>query len=260
MATNPPPMPAAGDAFESRRSPGCWLLRGAAAPLVAFTTRLGGVSEGPYASLNLGLSTADDPGRVAVNRARLAGHLGLDEIATVRQVHGAGLHVVRAGGPAGAGDVLATTRPDLALAVATADCLGVAVWDAERTALAVAHAGWRGVLAGALEAALGWLARERPGRPLRAAIGPALRVCCFEVGPEVAERFPPLYLRPGARRPHLDLAGVARGRLRAAGVADAAIAEAGVCTCCTPELFYSHRRDGGVTGRHWTVARLLPAP
>jgi hypothetical protein len=115
------------------------------------------------------------------------------------------------------------------------------------------------MLAGALEAALAWLARERPGAVLRAALGPALRVCCFEVGPEVAARFPSACLRPGPRRAHLDLAGAARGRLRDAGIPDTAIAEAGACTFCSPELFYSHRRDGGVTGRHWTVARLRPA-
>jgi hypothetical protein len=259
MATNLPPLPAAGGAFEQRRASGCWLLCDSAAPLVAFSSRLGGVSEGPYASLNLGLSTGDDAARVAANRARLARGLGLGEVATVRQVHGAGLRVVCDGGPAGDGDVLATTRPNLALAVSTADCLGVALWDDERTALAVVHAGWRGVLAGALEAALAWLSRERPGSGLRAALGPALRVCCFEVGPEVAERFPAACIRSGPGRPHLDLAGAARRRLAAAGVPDAAIADPGLCTFCTPALLYSHRRDRGVTGRHWAVARLRPA-
>jgi polyphenol oxidase len=252
-------MPAAGGAFVERHAPGCWLFCGSDAPLVAFSSRLGGVSDGPYASLNLGLSTGDDAARVAENRARLARGLGLGEIASLRQVHGAELQVVRAGGPAGAGDVLATTLPDLALAVSTADCLGVALWDDARTALALAHAGWRGVLAGALEAALAWLARERPGCPLRAALGPALRACCFEVGPEVAERFPAACVVPGPRRPHLDLARAARDRLVAGGLAETAIADLGLCTSCTPERCYSHRRDRGITGRHWAIARLSPA-
>jgi YfiH family protein len=260
MPTNLPPLPAADGVFELRRAPGCWLLRDPAAPLVAFTSRLGGVSEGPYASLNLGLATGDDPARVAANRERVARGLGLREVATVGQVHGAGVRVVRAGGPAGEGDVLATTRADLALAIATADCLGVVLWDDFCTALAVAHAGWRGVLAGALEAALGWLARERPGRGLRAALGPALRVCCFEVGPEVAARFPAdCVRRPDSGRPHLDLALAVRARLAAAGIPEPAIADSGTCTCCAPALLYSHRRDRGVTGRHWAVARLRPA-
>ncbi len=260
MVTNPPSKSATESGpFREQREPGYWLLTAAAAPLVAFSTRPGGASGGPYASLNLGLSTADRPENVLENRRRLTRALGVEHVALLHQVHGAAVRSVSRAGLAGEGDVLATTTPDLALAVGTADCLGVVLWDEPRTALAVAHAGWRGLLAGAVEAALDWLARERPGARLRAALGPALGACCFEVGPEVAERFPPEHVRPGGVRPHLDLARAVKDRLATRGLAREAVLDLGLCTSCDPDRFYSHRRDAGVTGRHWALARLAPA-
>lgn len=259
MSTDPPPPPAAAAVFRQRHAPGHLYLADRHSPLIAFTTRLGGVSDAPYESLNLGLSTGDTPERVAENRRRLCRALGLDEIAFVRQVHGAALRVACAGGGAGEGDVLATTRSDLALAVSTADCLGVVIWDEARTALAVAHAGWRGTLAGAAETALDWLARTRPGAGLRVALGPALRACCFAVGPEVAVRFPAECVERRGERLYLDLARAVSGRLFARGVDPSSVADTGLCTSCTPGLFYSHRRDAGRTGRHWAVARLQGA-
>lgn len=259
MVTNPPQSRVDATGFAERRQPGSWIVSDPRAPLVAFSSRLGGVSDGPYASLNLGLSTGDRAESVAENRRRLLADLGVTELATVRQVHGAERQVVERGGPAGVGDVLVTTRSDLALAVSTADCLPVALWDEARTVVAVVHAGWRGTLAGALESALQSMAQAAPGARLSAALGPSIRACCFEVGPEVAERFPASCLHSTNARPRVDLARAAVERLAAGGVHRSDVLDLGLCTFCTPGLFYSHRRDHGVTGRHWALVRIEPA-
>lgn len=252
MTTNPPLI------FATHAGPGFRWLDAAGAPLVAFTTRKGGVSQPPYDSLNLGLSSGDRPEDVHENRRRVLATLGIEDVATVSQVHGAACQVVDAPGHAGPGDVLVTTRPDLALAVTTADCLGVVLWTEDREALAAVHAGWRGLVAGVLEAAAERLEALRPGVALHAAIGPGIRACCFEVGPEVAERFPADCVIATPPRPHVDLARAAARRLASAGVTAAHLHDLGECTSCDPATYYSHRRDRGTTGRHWALARLAP--
>jgi YfiH family protein len=226
---------------------------------VLFTTRRGGFSAAPYDSLNLGRSTGDDAATVARNQSHLLGALGVASPATMGQVHGADLLEVASGGPAGQGDVLATERPDVALAVSTADCLGVVVWNDGGTALAAAHAGWRGVLAGAVDAATAWVAaRTASPAHIRAAIGPGIRACCFEVGEEVAERFPADCITPDTPRLRLDLARAAKQRLADCGVTAERIVDLEMCTVCDAERFFSHRRDRGRTGRLWTLSRLHP--
>lgn len=219
---------------------------------VAFSTRRGGVSEGPYESLNLGILTDDEPERVDRNRALLAVRVGLEprSIAMGWQVHGA--EVKEWDGPdggfeasaAGGGpelervDAHATATPGLGLLVLVADCLPVALAGPGRVAML--HCGWRGLAAGIVERAAATFAE-----PPRAAIGPGIGPCCYEVGDEVRDRFRDV---DGASRGRmLDLKAVARARLRSAGVAD--IEDVGLCTSCRPDLFFSHRRDGGVTGR-----------
>jgi YfiH family protein len=208
---------------------------------VRFTTRAGGVSAGPYASLNLGRWTDDDPDAVAENRRRAAGGRPL---AFVRQVHGT--RVVTAGGPSADdaisdADGVATTAHGVAAIVLTADCLPVAL--AADGAVAMIHAGWRGLAGGVLEHGVRTLRALGADGALHAAIGPAAGACCYEVGDEVAERFP-----AWARRArHLDLKGVAAERLRAAGVAH--VSDVGRCTMCEPDVFFSHRASGGLTGR-----------
>jgi YfiH family protein len=243
--------------FTTSLEPGFRLLDRPGAPLVAFTTRHGGVSAGPFHSLNLGFSSGDRPEAVEENRRRLQEALGLGDVASLSQVHGDDCLAVDTGGLAGTGDALFTTRQDLALAVGTADCLGVVLWDQERRALAVAHAGWRGILGGVLESAAARILAAFPDAVLHAAVGPGIRACCFEVGPEVAARFPADCLREGAR-PHIDLARAARQRLLAIGVAPDRLLDLGECTSCEEATYFSHRRDRGTTGRHWTVARLAP--
>lgn len=217
-----------------------------------FTTRRGGVSEGAYASLNLGRWPDDDPDAVDRNRTIVADAIGvsLDAVVQGRQVHGARVERVERPRPAEREppevDGLATGEKGLALQVLTADCLPVAlIGDA---AVAMVHAGWRGLAAGVLEEGVA-VVRELGGDgELQAAIGPGAGGCCYEVGPEVHAAFG----RP-ARQATIDLKAIAAQRLLAAGVQE--VHDVGLCTMCAdPGLFFSHRRDGGVTGRQAGIA------
>jgi len=202
-----------------------------------FTTRRGGVSEGPYASLNVGLATQDDPDRVAANRERVREHAGAARLAQGRQVHGT--HVVVDGEGGEEADGQLTTRLGVAAIVLTADCLPVAL--AAPGAAGVVHAGWRGLAGGVLEAGVAALGSG----PVAAAIGPGIGPCCYEVGDDVRAVF-------GTSEPTLDLKAVARARLRDAGVTE--IHDCGLCTACDAERFFSHRRDRGLTGRQAGLA------
>jgi YfiH family protein len=217
---------------------------------VAFSTRQGGVSEGPYESLNLGILTDDDQDRVAENRRRLATALGVDaaRVAMGWQVHGTDLKQWDAppkrGGYANAGAELAkvdghtTSERDLALLVLAADCLPVALASDDKVAML--HCGWRGLAAGIIERAL-----QTFPEPPAAALGPSIEVCCYEVGPEVLEEFKGI--AGAAEGRHLSLRNVAISKLRDAGVEQ--IESIALCTSCHRDKFFSHRRDGGVTGR-----------
>jgi hypothetical protein len=177
-------------------------------------------------------------------------------VAWARQIHSATVLAVESPGLAGEGDALVTHRRGLALAVATADCVPIALGG--DGALAVIHAGWRGIAAGVVAAAVARL--ERPAPALAAWIGPAIGPCCYEVGWEVAEQVvaatTPAALRPSAAggRPYLDLAAAVAAQLSAAGVAIAGSVPR--CTSCNPELS-SHRRDGLAAGRNLAFAWLV---
>jgi polyphenol oxidase len=207
-----------------------------------FTTRRGGVSTGPFASLNLGRLTADDGHNVDENRDRVAALTGCprERFLYGRQVHGA--TVRRATEPPGPErppadeDGQATELTGHPALVFVADCLPVLL--AGDHAVAAIHAGWRGMAAGILEAGVAATDAHT------ALIGPGAGGCCYEVGEEVHAQFTAYDARRGDR---LDLAKVARARLDGAGVAR--VHDTGLCTMCHPELFFSHRRDGGVTGR-----------
>jgi purine-nucleoside/S-methyl-5'-thioadenosine phosphorylase / adenosine deaminase len=203
-----------------------------------FTTRRGGVSEGPFASLNLGLATDDDPQRVRANRARARELAGGRRLAQGRQVHGT--RVALDADEALEADGQASTRDDVAPLVLVADCLPVAL--AAPGAVAMVHAGWRGLAAGVLEAGVRALGE---GRVAAAAIGPGIGPCCYEVGDDVRAAF-------GTAGATLDLKAIARERLEAAGVAE--VHDCGLCTACERERFFSHRRDRGVTGRQAGIA------
>jgi YfiH family protein len=203
-----------------------------------FTTRRGGVSEGPYASLNLGLRTDDDAERVGENRERVRAQAGAARLAHGRQVHGT--RVVVDGHGIEEADGQVTTQPDVAAIVLVADCLPVAL--AGPGAVAMLHAGWRGLAGGVLEEGV----RALGEGPVAAAIGPGIGPCCYAVGDDVRAAF-------GSSGATVDLKAIARERLAAAGAA--AVHDCGVCTMCTPpDLLFSHRRDGPRTGRQGGLA------
>jgi polyphenol oxidase len=218
---------------------------------VLFSTRRGGVSNGRFASLNLGRLTADDGANVDANRDRLAAAVGLprDRFLYGRQVHGA--TVRRATEPPGAGrpaaeeDGQATALPDAAALVFVADCFPVML--AGEGAVAALHAGWRGLAGGIVAEGVAALRELGKDGPLTAVIGPGARGCCYEVGEEVHAAFADIPASRAGER-NLDLPAIARRKLADAGVG--AIHDTGLCTMCAgEELFFSHRRDGGITGR-----------
>jgi YfiH family protein len=222
---------------------------------VLFSTRRGGVSEGPFASLNLGRLT-DDPGEnVDANRERLAAAVGRprERFLYGRQVHGASVR--RATEPPGPArpvaeeDGQATALDDAPALVFTADCLPVML--VADGAVAALHGGWRGLAAGIVAEGAAALRELGARGPVSAALGPSARGCCYEVGEEVHAHFEGYGARVGER--NLDLAAVASAQLEAAGVED--VHDVALCTMCAdPALFFSHRRDGGVTGRQAGVA------
>ena len=229
------------------RRPGAVLL---------FSTRRGGVSQAPFDSLNLGRSTADDAAAVRENRERLLrlATLSPERLATAGQVHGARVVEVIAPGHHAECDALVTRHPDVVLAVTTADCMSL-LYDAPGV-VAVAHSGWRGTAEAMPVAALDAVCRLAGCAPdaVSVAIGPAIRGCCYEVGDDVAARFPPAAVRATGGKPRLDLPTAARIALNAAGVRPERLEDTGACTCCEPDWYFSHRRDRGRTGRHWGVA------
>jgi YfiH family protein len=226
---------------------------------VVFSSRLGGVSEGPYESLNLGILTEDEPERVVENRRLLCRLVGVDpETATMAwQAHGAkvlradGRGIVRPGTPLERCDGLWTDERERGLMLLTADCLPVGLARANgRPAVAALHVGWRGLLGGIVEAGVEALG----GGPLRAAIGPGIGPCCFEVGEEVAEPFRARFGADILVGKNLDLVEATERALRAAGCES--VERVDLCTSCEEELLFSHRRDQGVTGRQGIVAAL----
>jgi polyphenol oxidase len=200
-----------------------------------FTTRRGGVSEGPYASLNLGLWTDDEAERVRANRERVRAEVGAERVAQGRQVHGNRVVVDGQGIEEADGQV--TTARRVAAAVLVADCLPIAL--AGPQGVGVVHAGWRGLAAGVVEAGVAATGA------VSAAIGPGIGPCCYEVGDEVRAVF-------GTTERTLDLKAIARARLQAAGVRE--VHDCGLCTACDAERFFSHRRDRGITGRQAGLA------
>jgi len=214
---------------------------------VVFSTREGGVSEGPYASLNLGRATADEPERVDENRRRLCAEVGAqpEALAMNYQHHSADVLRARAGSRGERADGLWTEERGLPVLALAADCLPIALARANgaKPAVAVLHAGWRGLVAGIAAEGVKTLG----GGPVAAMIGPGIGPCCYEVGEEVAAPFRLAFGMGLYRDGKLDLWGAAERALRAAGVAR--VDRVDLCTACNPDRFFSHRRDDGLTGR-----------
>jgi YfiH family protein len=221
--------------------------------VVAFATRNGGVSEGPFASLNLGLMTADDPVRVEENRRRACAAVGAphDRLAMNRQVHGAVVHRAVPGQRTLPGDGLWTDDDGVPMLKLTADCLPIALARSNgRPRLALLHAGRLGLLEGIVDAGVAALA---PGR-IVAAIGPGIGPCCYEVGDEIRSAYRTRFGDVVVCGRNLDLWHAAELALRAAGVDT--IDRFDLCTACNAREFFSHRRDNGVTGRQGVIGYL----
>ncbi len=228
-----------------------------------FTTRRGGVSTDPYASLNLGLSSGDAERVVAENRRRVLEAFGTDEgsACAFNQVHGAR---VLDGTPSwfeAEADAVVTDRVDLLLIVSVADCLPVLFHDPVTGAVGAAHCGWRGTVQEIAARTLGRLSEHYGSEPrnVRVAFGPSIMKANYQVGGEVVEAFvqagfPESVAEPdGSGRYRLDVAGANRWLLLGHGILPENLWESGLCTYADPARFYSHRRDQGRTGRHWAV-------
>jgi YfiH family protein len=223
---------------------------------VAFSTRLGGVSDGEFESLNLGILTDDDAEKVVENRKRLCGAVEADaETATMAwQVHG---NAVTEAKPCGIVertiyeqcDGLWSDQQGQAMVLLTADCYPVAIARANgEPGLCVLHVGWRGLLAGIVDSGIAALGKG----PFAAAVGPGIGSCCYEVGEEVGAPFRERFGADVAADGRLDLGLATERALHEAGVAS--IERSAHCTSCEPELFFSHRRDRGRTGRQGVIA------
>lgn len=228
--------------------------------VAGFSTRHGGISEPPFASLNLGLSTADTAVAVQENRRRVCFALGFSEasLAIAGQVHGAEvLHVTKPGLYPGY-DGLVTATPEILLAISAADCAAVLLADPVHRVLGACHSGWRGTVANitahTLEAmeALGAQATH-----VHAFISPCISTAHFEVGEEVAVQFDETFVQrvPG-RKPHIDLKAVLVAQLRTRGVPSGQIHVSRHCTYAETDLFFSYRAEQSITGRMMGVLGL----
>jgi YfiH family protein len=252
------------------------IFDGHAALSAVVTTRHGGESTGPYATLNLGGRTGDDPEAVRRNRARAAALVGAKpaRLTFGRQVHGAHVAVVARDHPGGAfdaTDALVSDAPDVPLVILTADCAAVFLFDPVRRAIGIAHAGWRGTVAGVATRTVAAMRDAFGCSPddLLASIGPSIGPCCYEVGAEVIaavdDAFPDdadeLLVEPDMAsagsfraavnegRRHFDLWRANELALMGAGLREERIEVARLCTACRTDLFYSHRAEQGTTGR-----------
>jgi YfiH family protein len=221
----------------------------------AFFTRAGGVSDGVYQTLNGGVGSNDAPAKVAANRARMAAGLGVapDHLITAYQIHSPQVVVAdrpwpQSGRPRA--DAIVTRTPGLAIGISTADCGPVLLADAQARVIGAAHAGWRGALAGVIEATVAAMEALGAGRSrLRAAAGPMIRQPNYEVGQDLIDRFLAAepgnarYFVAGPRAGHalFDLAGFIVDRLRRAGVEQ--VEDLGHCTYADATQFYSYRRS-----------------
>ena len=208
---------------------------------VYFFTRLGGASEPPYDSLNVSKKVGDDPKAVDENLAVISCALGLRPAAWVRQIAGDGVVRVCEPGLAGEADALVTAETDLCLSVAVADCVPVALVGEREVGMV--HSGWRGTLSGVSRKAAHSLGGDR----VQAYIGPSIRRCCYEVSAELASKFAAEFGDGVVSGRHLSLQDSIRVDLERAGVG---VNDLGLCSGCLPDLFYSHRKQGPLTGRN----------
>jgi YfiH family protein len=207
-----------------------------------FFTRRGGVSKEPYDSLNVSKKVGDDPSAVEENLAIIREAMDGRSSAWSRQVHGDGVSRVSRAGFAGEADSLLTAETGFSLVVAVADCVPVAL--VGDRGVGMVHSGWRGTLSGVARKA----AQEMGEAPLRAYIGTCIRGCCYEVSTELAEEFERSFGPEVVSGRNVSLPAAIRLDLDRAGVGE--VHDLGLCTGCRPDLFYSHRKQGPLTGRN----------
>ena len=268
--------------FQLKQSGGMWLGAFSLFPeeglVHGVSTRFGGVSKAPFASLNMALHTGDSPSDVWENRRLFAEVLQVDaeRIVTPRQVHGDEIHIVQAS-DAGIGakrfdesvfacDALLTQEPDIPLMLCFADCVPLLFFDPVQRVAAVAHAGWKGTAARIGQKTVFRMQEVFHSRPqnVLAGIGPAIGACCFAVGEEVTQIFraafpenPQILSRSSEGNATVDLWAANRLQLEEAGLLPEHIDSADVCTMCSAERFYSYRKAQGNTGRFaaWIALR-----
>ena len=233
----------------------------------AMSTRLGGVSKAPWLSLNLGYHVGDCAGDVTANRKLFCKAVGAEasKVVALQQVHGNVVAVVDEGqcgqgafawdGALVGTDAVVTAAKGVPLLLLVADCVPVLLFDPVHRVLALAHAGWKGTVAGIAAASL-QVMKERfgtKGEECLAALGPSIGPCCYPVGENVLQKLPanlPAGLLRSEKGEHrLDLRGFNAWLLSQAGIPLQRIADSGVCTCCQKDLFFSHRGDNGQSGR-----------
>jgi YfiH family protein len=243
------------------------LLRAAQFPTTVthgFTTREGGVSQGRYATLNVGERWGDDPEAVTENLRRIAaaGGYAPEALLRVRQVHGATVLAANEVDQHSEADAIWQHRdhePRRVVAVMTADCVPILLCDRQTSVVAAIHSGWRGTVANIAARTVEILraAGTDPG-DLLAAIGPCIELDAFEVGEEVAEQFEDRFVaRAGYAKPHVDLVACVRAQLAEAGIPANQIERVGACTHASPELYFSFRRDGAGIGQQLSFIGLL---
>ncbi len=248
-------------------------LRERAGIVVAFSERTGGLSGPPYASLNLAAHVGDEPDAVDENRRRFLDALDLadrrDRLTCAQQVHGAAVRIVQprdagrgahaAGGvsPVPETDALVTTQAGIPLMLLYADCVPVVVVAERARAVAVAHAGWRGLAAGVVRNAVAALrSATSPDEDLVAYVGPHIGPCCYEVGPEVVSQFANKFVTIRRASAVLDLGAAAAEELESSGVPRERQCHLGICTAHNTERFFSYRAEGR-TGRHAALACIV---
>ncbi len=243
-----------------------------------FSTRLGGVSEGIYESLNLSASRGDDPDHVRENFRRLCVAVGtdMDKMVLTRQMHGSNIRTVTMEDiqrdvcipPEEVSDALITQTPNLTLMVFTADCIPILLYDPKKRAVAAIHAGWRGTadnIAGQTVEKLGRDFGSSPG-DLIAAIGPGICRNCFQTDSDVPQEMQarlgglvrPFFQKGPGEKFRVDLKGINAALLQQAGVPAEQIECSDECTACLPQRYWSHRFTKGKRGNQGAVIMLLP--
>jgi polyphenol oxidase len=230
--------------------------------IAAQSTRLGGVSEAPYFSLNLGKSTADLPENITENRMRFFGALGIDlsEVALSYQVHGAEILLTSSAGNFQNYDAIITATPNVFVAVSVADCTPILIYDAEKKVLAAIHAGWRGTVAGIVAKTLGLMQTQfqTEAQNCYAYIGTCIDELTFEVGAEVASEFEPRFKRfdQTKQKWFVDLKNANKHQLLLLGVPEQHIEVSPNSTILNNDRYFSHREENGITGRMMAVIGL----